>query len=174
MVAAALFGLGVATTILGTAAQVGALDAQAKTTRKIGRWQYGWLQKVSKLERENARLAVQEGQRAQDRTQTQTAQFIGKQRAALAANGILVDEGSAANIVQDTQYIGDMAVAEIWRNTERAYMQHVLNAESLQQQSMITLAEAYMGAGALETKKTTTILSAVGSLGFGGANYLGS
>lgn len=69
--------------------------------------------------------ALYRGQVAAERSQSATAQKKGSQRARFAANGVDLSQGSALNILTDTDYIGaldantikDNAAREAWSDT---------------------------------------------------------
>lgn len=75
---------------------------------------------------QNARLAASQSNDAQLRGQLEekksyqrTSQLLGQQRAALAANGVEVDFGSAADVQGDTKMLGREEASTIRTNTER-------------------------------------------------------
>ncbi len=63
--------------------------------------------------------AVTRGQVSEGRSKMKTAQLKGSQTASLAARGLDVSEGSALNILQDTQYMGELDAAVIKDNAAR-------------------------------------------------------
>jgi len=75
---------------------------------------------------QNARLAsaqaadaLQRGQLEEQKSYQRTSQLLGQQRAAMAANGIEVDFGSAADVQADTLNLGRQDASTIRKNTER-------------------------------------------------------
>lgn len=75
-----------------------------------------------------ARDAITRGQQDENRHRLKAAQLKGTQRASMAARGIALDEGSALNILDDTDFMGDMdalvirdnAAREAWAYREKA------------------------------------------------------
>jgi hypothetical protein len=67
----------------------------------------------------NAAYVEAAGARLADDRARRIRQTIGAQRAALAANGLLLDEGSAADMQGDTASLGRMALTEIGDNARR-------------------------------------------------------
>lgn len=63
--------------------------------------------------------AVQRGQTQQTRQQLKTAQLKGAQRARFAAAGMDLKEGSAFNVLMDTDYMGKQDEMTIADNAER-------------------------------------------------------
>ncbi len=60
-----------------------------------------------------AQSALAQGERAQQRTKLQTAQLKSTQRAGLAANGVDLGEGSAAQILTSTDVMGEIDAATV-------------------------------------------------------------
>lgn len=80
----------------------------------------------AQVARNNAILAERAAKDAEDRgrvaalnQRNRTKQLIGRQRAQLAANGVLVDRGSALDIVADTAQIGETDALTIENNADR-------------------------------------------------------
>lgn len=78
------------------------------------------------VERNNAVLATQRsadairrGQQAEGAQRLKGAQVASAQRARLAANGVSLDEGSALNLLQDTEYMTDVDALTIRDNAKR-------------------------------------------------------
>lgn len=63
--------------------------------------------------------ALVRGDRAASVSRSKTRQLKGSQRAALAANGVDLGEGSALNILTDTDYFGEMDANTITDNAAR-------------------------------------------------------
>ncbi len=121
-------GLGLAGGILGTGAEIAGIVLKAKAAKQRAGMQAAILRNNAKVSRIAAAQTLQQSQKTVQRAQTQTAQFIGRQEAALAANGVLVGEGSAATLVSDTGRVGAEAVADIELAAELAAWQHLVQA----------------------------------------------
>lgn len=65
------------------------------------------------LAAQNAAYAEQAGVQQTDQANLRTRGLIGAQRAAFAANGLLVNEGSAAEVTAGTETLGNIGVAAI-------------------------------------------------------------
>ena len=63
--------------------------------------------------------AIVRGDREASRSRLKTRQLKGSQRAALAANGVDLGEGSALNILADTDYFGELDAGTIKDNAAR-------------------------------------------------------
>lgn len=97
----ALIGAGIGMQAVGaynnSRATKTALNAQAEVSRnnaQVGEWQ--------------AEDALKRGDKAASRVRAQAKQLKGTQRAALAANGVDLSEGSALQILSDTDYFADI------------------------------------------------------------------
>lgn len=116
---AALPVLSIAATVIGTATSaLGQLQA--------GRAQAAQLSYQAAVGRNNSILAQRaaddarlRGEEAARREASKTKQLAGRQRAVLAANGQLVDQGSALDITTDTMEIGKLDELTIRSNAER-------------------------------------------------------
>ena len=68
---------------------------------------------------QNAQYALQQGLAREDRQRLKTAQLIGSQRAALAAQGSDVNTGSPLDIVGDTARAGESDALTIYNNAQQ-------------------------------------------------------
>ncbi len=83
------------------------------------RWQQAAQKNNATLADYAAQDALERGEADVQQNQLQTAQLKGAQRAALAANGIDIGEGSAGNILTDTGYLGQRDITLIRSNAAR-------------------------------------------------------
>lgn len=65
-------------------------------------------------------MAIAQGQREEQKLRLQSGQLKGKQRTALAANGVDLGVGSAARVLATTDYMTEVDVGEIRANAARA------------------------------------------------------
>lgn len=89
--------------------------AQAKQQR----YQAAVAERNAQLSNQSAADAIQRGKLEEQRSYRRTAQLQGEQRAALAANGIEVDFGSAADVQRDTAAAGAEEAGIIRENAMR-------------------------------------------------------
>lgn len=80
------------------------------------------------LATEAAKDALARGKIEEQRQYRRTSQMLGAQRAAMAANGIDVDFGSAAAVTRDTMTFGQEDAATIRENTIRETKGYEINA----------------------------------------------
>lgn len=145
-------GVGIATQFLGgVSSSLGkgnALTAEAEIK-----------QQNAQLLREAAIDAEQRGLNASDEIKRQTAQTIGSQEAALAANGIIIGQDSALDLVTETAGVGAVDAFTAIENARR-------EARQLNLEAQIEETEARAKRRAASSTKTTGILgSAVTALG---------
>ena len=106
---AAAIAIPAALTLLGTAQRAGAEREAGELNKKIAR-------RNADLARIQERAALERGEREANRVRTQQQQVIGAQRAALAAQGIFVDTGTAANLQEDTRRVAEEDIIRIRNN----------------------------------------------------------
>jgi len=122
--AASAGGAAQAMSIIGLGTQIGGMVGGASTAKANAKIQqaqlnsqadaYAYQAKVSRnnamVAEWQARSAIAAGGKQEQALQLKTAALEGAQRARLAANGVDVTQGSAANILADTRYMGQRDV----------------------------------------------------------------
>ena len=111
-------GLGVAGGLFKTVASVNS----ANNTITADNAQADALSTNALIAERAAASAVEQGQAEAANASTRGAQVIGAQRATLAANGVDVNSGSAADLQASTQYVTNRDVNTITANAARAAM----------------------------------------------------
>jgi hypothetical protein len=105
---------------------------QAKTQQKISEYN-------AKLQRMRSGFALEQGQEAVKRQRMKVSGMIGAQRVGFAAQNILLDEGTAADVQQQTAYWGEVDAVTIRNNAAMeawGYEQQGLSYELQGQQAM--------------------------------------
>lgn len=113
-----------------------ALMAVQAVTGAYSSWQQGKAQRYiskanARISEMQARDALKRGHEAEGISRQKTKKLIGSQRAALAAQGIRVDYGSAQDIQQEAQDIGELDALTIKNNAAReafGFMQEASNS----------------------------------------------
>ena len=127
-IAATVIGAGVTAYSQYRAGQAASAQAQAQGQAQASQFQYQaavadinrrTAERNQYLAERNAGYVEAAGARLADDRARRIRQTIGAQRAALAANGLLLDQGSAADMQGDTASLGRMALAEIGDNARR-------------------------------------------------------
>lgn len=146
-----------------------------KAAQQQGRYEDAIAQQNAAAQRDAAADASHRGDIAQLQHYRKVSQMIGAQRAALAANGVDLDFGSALGITTDTAKIGAEDSATIAENTRREQMGFDINAANYTMQGRAARAKgnAAMVGGVFGA--AGTLLGAAKQVGQayapGGANY---
>lgn len=122
---------GVSLGLSGAGALLGAVSAyeQGKANERA----YGQQAEISRKNAAYAEMqakdALDRGHENERRFRRQVRGFKGSQRARLAASGVSLDEGSALNILTDTDYLGNEDALLIRENAQREAAGHKHQAE---------------------------------------------
>ncbi len=152
---------------------------QARYQQAVAQINQQTAQRNQVLANRNAEFVETAGARLQEDRARRIRATIGAQRAALAANGLVLDEGSGADLQDDTASLGQMALTEIRNNSARqasGYRIAGLNALDeqqaalLRQQGYAASADNAIAAGNFGASAATSLsyINAAGSL-LGGA-----
>lgn len=160
-------GLGAAGTAAGA---VGRLQAGRAASQLAG-YQAAVARNNAIVAERAAADAQHRGKLAEAQKAIETRQLIGRQRAALAANGVVVDRDTALQLTTDTAALGRLDALTIRSNAEREA--YAFRQQGRQFESEATLREA---AGANEktasrTAAFTTALSGAGKVADRWYNY---
>lgn len=123
-------GAGAAVAGLGIIGSVG----EASAIRAQGRYQETMFSINAKFAQEKARDAIDRGRVEETSYRKRVRKLIGAQRASMAAQGIDIDSGSAAEIVRETATLGSEDALMIRNNAYREAMGYKSQANSLRQQ----------------------------------------
>tara|TARA_Y100000034_G_scaffold110909_1_gene143469 strand:- start:884 stop:1417 length:534 start_codon:yes stop_codon:yes gene_type:complete len=105
--------------IAGTVAGAYGAYNQSKASKASLEYQASVARNNAEYSESQARDAIRRGQVAENDVRRRTAQLRGSQRARLAANGIDLGEGSALNILLDTDYFGELDALNVRDNSNR-------------------------------------------------------
>jgi hypothetical protein len=108
-------GLAVASTVIGGAAALQQADASAKASTYNA--QVAEMNAV--LSQRRAKDAMERGAKAEQQKRMEISQLQGRQRAAMAANGVDIGYGSSLDTLIDTAYLGELDALTIRRNAAR-------------------------------------------------------
>ena len=112
---AAVLGLSAVSTIIGVKGQ---LD-QGKAANSQAQYNAGISRRNAIAAELAAKDALARGARDELTTRMEYKQIKGKQRAAFAANGVIVDEGSALDVVLDTAAVGEFDALTVRSNAAK-------------------------------------------------------
>lgn len=162
MAAAAVFGgIQAGLSIFGAVKQSAAQKAQ-------GEYQKSMSEINAKLAETSAKDAIFRGDEAAKNIQGQTKQLIGSQRAALAAQGINIDSGSALDIQADTARQGEIDAITVKNNAWREAWGYKVEALNSTYQGKF----AQMGANA--AAKNTLLTGGLQAAGYAYGAFGGS
>jgi hypothetical protein len=104
-------------TIASTAMGVVSAMRQSQASAAQAKFQAGMAKNNQNIANQEANLATQRGQNALIDTNRKYGQLAGTQRANLAASGVDLGEGSALNILEDTNVFNEVDVNRTKQNT---------------------------------------------------------
>jgi len=149
---------------------VGAM-AQAKGQRDAAQAradQYRYQAQVDennrKVELWKAEDAIARGKKEEAIHRTKVSQLKGRQRSVLAASGVVVDEGSALDILEDTAMLGELDALTIRSNAEREEYEHKVRASNIDANKQMNLLAASNAIRAGKTASMTSLLQGAGSM----------
>ena len=168
--------IAVAATVVGAGISAVSSIQQGKAAKQQANYQAQIAELNQQQALKNAQLSTMNAgfaenaaaKKADDEARTLRA-TVGAQRASLAANGLLVDEGSGQDLVAATQGLGGARIAETRRGGARTAAGYRIGAENsvLDAQAADMRADAYRASG--KAAMTAGILGAAGSI-LGGAS----
>lgn len=104
-----------ASTVVGGASAIYQADASAKASM----YNSQVMSMNAVLAERRAKDALERGAKAEQAKRMEVAQLQGRQRAAMAANGVDITYGSALDTIVDTAYLGELDALTIRRNAAR-------------------------------------------------------
>jgi len=116
---ATLTAISIASTVASTGLQIVGQGQQAKAQQASHEYQAAVARNNQIIAQRQADDARARGAEAERQQRIKTQQLIGRQRAVLAANGVVVDQGSALDITTDTTGIGEQDALTVRANAER-------------------------------------------------------
>jgi hypothetical protein len=160
----ALSALGTTASVIGQANRVQADAGQANFMAQVARNNQISAQR-------NAELALQQGQIQEDRQRLKTAQLLGSQRAALAAQGGDVNTGSNIDILGDTARAGERDARTIRSNAAQQAYAYNLQASNDAGQANLDSANAANAMANLPFGVTSSLLGGASTLADRWATY---
>lgn len=116
----------------------------------------------ARLAEASARSALMAGQRQEQTIQLNTAQIGGAQRAAMAANGVDLGTGSAAEVQASTKIMGEIDADTAHANAVRAAFGYRTQATNYQNDALMRRASA--GSISPLVSATTSLLGSAGTV----------
>lgn len=137
---------------------------QASATAAADRYQAQVALNNQKIAGQYAAQATADGENQVAAKQQQTAQMIGSERAAMAANGVELDNGSALRIQGDTAKLGEVDALTIRNNAARAAYGYELQGVSYGQQAALDESAASNAVSAGSLNAFSSIVGGASSL----------
>lgn len=105
--------------VAGAAVSAVGAYGQSQSQKKALGYQQEQAEQNAQLQAMYAQEAIADGNREAQARMAKTSQIKATQTAAAAANGLDVSQGTPQSILDDTQYFGDIDVANIKYNAQR-------------------------------------------------------
>lgn len=137
-----LGSFGALNSAIGAFYSASAARSQARSQELTLRYRQSLADINARVEQMNARQAMLAGERAVGSLTLQYAQKKGSARASLAARGIGLGEGSAAEILASTEFMKDLDVITINANAVRASEAAKMQGAAYQAESLLSGAAA--------------------------------
>ncbi len=147
--------------IINSIAGIAQTQAQVENQRAERDLKESALRSEQRMQERRAKDAIERGRTAELRERQRTRKLIGAQRAAGAAQGIQIEEGSFAELLSETATLGAADAATIRVNASREALGFRLGAARLESQRRL---ERLVGKRRERTTLVTGGLRAVGDL----------
>lgn len=154
----------VVSTVVGTVSKAQGQKAAGKAQAENARFRAGVARNNKILADRASADATLRGESDARLQEQRTRQLIGRQRAILAANGIVVDQDSALDITEDTASIGAMDAETIRRNAAREALNFDAQGANFVAQSQLLENEGNSSASAGRRESFGTVLGGIGSV----------
>jgi hypothetical protein len=138
--------------------------AQGDAARQFGQYQSAVARNNAIIAERAATNARERGAEAARQSDVKTKQLIGRQRAVLASNGVLVDQDSALDITSDTAALGRMDALTLKGNAEREAIGYETQAGNYQSEAQMALLKGDAAYAAGVYGGNTTLLSGIGTV----------
>jgi len=150
----------IGSTLMGAMGQI----QQGKAAQQAANYNAQVARMNAELADRRAQDALERGREEEQKQRRQTAQLIGKQQVAMAANGLDLSFGSPLDLIVDTAVMGELDALTIRKNAYR-------EEQDLRQQGNNFRSEAEMQRLAGKNAKRQSIFAAAGTVlgGFGDA-----
>jgi hypothetical protein len=153
--------LAIGSTLIGAAGQV----QEAKASSQAAKYNAQVANMNADLANTQAKQAIESGAREEQMKRLQTSQLIGKQKAAMAANGVDLNFGSPLDTIVDTAKMGELDAQTIRTNSYREAYDYRVKGANYTAEGKIDEAKA-------RNAESAGFMGAIGTiLGGGGKAY---
>lgn len=129
--------IALAVTAVATGVSVYSSVQQGKQARAAAAYQEAVARNNKIYAERAAQDAEARGKQQEEQQRIQTQQMIGRQRAALASNGVLVDEGTSLDLIGDTAMFGELDALNIRGNAQREALGYRQAGSNFDQQAYL-------------------------------------
>lgn len=149
---------------VSTASQFGGQRKSARGVERAGEYEAELAEINAKLAEEQERDVLARGEEAASRHRLDVKRLAGAQRVALAAQGIALDDGSAADILGDTAYFGALDEATIRNNARREAFGFKVQAMNYRTGGQFASLTASTQAASLRNQSYSTLLGGAANM----------
>lgn len=154
--------IGVASAAASTAIGITSSIQQGEQQQAYYNYQAQVAQENAKIAQSNAALERQQGIEESRLQRIKTAQAIGSQQTAMAANGIDVTQGTALDVIEDTAAMGELDALQTRYNYERKAIQYEQQANNFLNQGNL---DVIAGQNAYSAGQMNALASGVSGIG---------
>lgn len=156
--------IGLAMSALSTGASMYGQMQQGKAAQAQANYQAAVLRNNQQIAEYQAQDAEKRGKLAEQQHRLKVSQLAGRQRAVMAGNGVVVDQGSALDILGDTAELGELDALTIRSNSAREAYGFRVQGMGFASDAGLALARGASARSAGTTGAFTSLLSGAGSV----------
>lgn len=166
-----MMGVSLAAAAVGTMISMQQQKQQGKALAQQAQYRAQVAQNNQVLAERAAQDALQRGGVEEARQRMATNQNIGRQRAALAGSGQVVDTGSALTAITDTRAIGELDAQTIRSNAEREALGFRIKGMDFEAESALSRASGRQALTDSKYAQAGTLVSGIGNVSSKWYNY---
>jgi|GEM_PF-526026 len=159
-----LFAASMATTAASTYMAYQGSQQQAKAQEASANYQAQVAHNNQIIATQNADQAIQAGEAQEQAQRLKTAQVMSSQRVAMAANGLSLDSGSAADVQAGTAEMGELDALTIRSNASKTAYNYLAQAGNYGAQANLYEAQAGWASSAGELNGYSALIGGAASL----------
>jgi len=137
----------IASSVVGGGLQMMGQMQQTKAANGQAQFQAAVARNNQIVAERQATDALQRGELAEKQHRLQVGKLIGRQRTVQAANGVLVDDGSALDTTAETAELGEFDALMIRSNSEREAYSHRVQASNFASDATLADSRSRQGSG---------------------------
>jgi len=169
--ASTLAAISIATSVAGAGMTMMGQQQQAKAQAASANYQAAVARNNQQVAAWQAQDAIDRGKIETDKKRMEAARLIGRQRAAQAGMGVIVDEDSAGDITAETAEFGEWDALNVQANAEREAYQIQVRAQNFGSEAALLNMQASNAMTAGRTAMFGTAIGAASSVSGKWAGY---